>query len=96
MGNINELNRHPFSDSDSDVKFYSHHIQKQKLGLTFMEVHTLNPKGLFFLYTKDSLSLICFCSITYEAVYLKTLTQGYKWGSMDKEEMKKKRVVIKN
>ena len=61
-----------------------------------MEIHTPNPEGLFFIYTSDNLLLICLCSIIYETIYLRTLTQGNKWGSMNKEEMKKKRVVIKN
>lgn len=51
---------------------------KNKNCLTFMAVHILNPKGLFFLYTNDSLSLICLCSIICEAIYLRTQTQALK------------------
>lgn len=53
-------------------------MQKQKSSLIFIEVHTLNPKGLFFLYTNDSLPLVCLYSITYEAVYQKTPIQALK------------------
>lgn len=56
-----------------------------------MVVHILNPKGLFFLYTNDSLSLVCL--FTDEAVDLRIPTQVLKEeidGIWIKEKMEKK------
>lgn len=78
MRDINELNRHPFNDSNSDIKCYSHHTQKQKTNFDIYGSPHTESKGLFFLYTNNNLFLICFCSIIYEAVYLKIPTQAFK------------------
>lgn len=95
MRDINELNRHPFNDSNSDIKCYSHRTQKQKINFDIYGSPHTESKGLFFLYKNDSLSLICLCSIIYAAVYLKIPTQAFKQeiieGGWIKEKMKEKK-----